>query len=276
MGRPTGRDDPQVRKPVLRGRPVLGANDAEGAFDALFPLYAVGVRPSCCFPIAMTTKPRAAISWSGGKDSCAAFHRVREHYDVVSMITMFDEDATRSRSHGLRPEVVAAQADRLGIGQVVGRCTWNTYNEAFARALDGIAASGLTHVVFGDIMFDEHRRWAEGMCAGSGLTAVEPLWGESTDALFDEWVASGAEAIIVTARAEFLDSAWLGRPLAASMGPEFARLGVDKCGERGEYHTVVTRTPLFSHPLSLRPAGTVHRSGCWALDVQIADASSNG
>ena len=218
-------------------------------------------------------KPRAAISWSGGKDSCAALHRVHQQFDVGSMVTMFDEDAARSRSHGLRPEVVAAQADRLGVAQVVGRCTWNTYNEAFTRVLDGIAAAGITHVVFGDIMFDEHRRWAERVCEGSGLTAVEPLWGESTDVLFDEWVASGAEALIVTARAEFLDSAWLGRRLAASMGPEFVRLGVDKCGERGEYHTVVTQTPLFSRPLSLRRAATVHQSGCWALDVQVADAA---
>src|SRR5262245_19834859 len=29
MGRPTCRDDPRVRKPVLRGRPVLGAKDAD-------------------------------------------------------------------------------------------------------------------------------------------------------------------------------------------------------------------------------------------------------
>ena len=24
------------------------------------------------------TRPRAAISWSGGKDSCAAYHRARD------------------------------------------------------------------------------------------------------------------------------------------------------------------------------------------------------
>jgi diphthamide synthase (EF-2-diphthine--ammonia ligase) len=69
-------------------------------------------------------KPRAAVSWSGGKDSCAALHRVHGDFDVVSMITMFDNDAERSRSHGLRPEVVAAQADRLRVKQIVGRCTW--------------------------------------------------------------------------------------------------------------------------------------------------------
>ena len=53
-------------------------------------------------------RPLAAISWSGGKDSCAALQRTREAFDVVAMLTMFDEERLRSRSHGLRPEVLAA------------------------------------------------------------------------------------------------------------------------------------------------------------------------
>jgi uncharacterized protein (TIGR00290 family) len=214
-------------------------------------------------------RPRAAISWSGGKDSCAALHRVHTQFDVVSMVTMFDEAALRSRSHGLRPEVVAAQARRLGLAQFVGRCTWDTYDTEFQRVLNEVAATGVTHVVFGDIMFDEHRRWAERMCEASGLTAVEPLWGESTDTLFSEWIASGADAWIVTVRAAFLDATWLGRSLAWDMGAEFARLGVDKCGELGEYHTVVTNTPLFSAPLALERGEIVQHGGCWALDLLV-------
>jgi uncharacterized protein (TIGR00290 family) len=212
-------------------------------------------------------RPRAAISWSGGKDSCAALSRARQSFDVVTMITMFDEQAARSRSHGLRPEVLDAQAARLGIGRLVERCTWQTYDACFSHALATVAAGGATHVIFGDILFEEHRRWAERLCAPHGLTAVEPLWGCSTTTLFEEWIASGSEALIVTARAEFLDATWLGRPLTRDLLPEFVRLGVDPCGEKGEYHTVVTNTPLFSAPLRLRREGHVQRSGCWALDV---------
>jgi len=214
-------------------------------------------------------RPRAAISWSGGKDSCAALHRAWPTLDIVSMITMFDEDAARSRSHGLRPEVVAAQAARLGLRQVVGRCTWPTYNSAFGAALEELVAEGVTHIVFGDILFPEHRQWAEDMCKPRGLVAVEPLFGSSTRDLFVEWVTSNAEAVIVTTRAEALDATWLGRTLAMDMLPEFERLGVDPCGERGEYHTVVTRSPLFREPLALALGDRVSRSGCWALDVSV-------
>ena len=216
-------------------------------------------------------RPRAAISWSGGKDSCAALHRTHADYDVVAMVTMCDESAERSRSHGLRPEVLDAQAVRLGLRRVSRGCTWPTYNLAFSDALAELARDGMTHVIFGDILFDEHRRWAEQMCEPLGLVAVEPLFGSSTTTLFEEWTGSGSEAVIVTARAQFLDDTWLGRPLRREMLDELVKLGVDPCGERGEYHTVVTNSPLFSRPLVLEYGSRVERSGCWALDCQVSD-----
>jgi uncharacterized protein (TIGR00290 family) len=217
----------------------------------------------------VSPKPRAAISWSGGKDSCAALHRTRADYDVACMITMFDEPAQRSRSHGLRPEILAAQADRLGLRRFIGRCSWQSYDAAFADALQQVKAKAVTHVIFGDILFEEHRRWAERMCEAAGLTAVEPLFGASTMTLFEEWTASGADALIVTARAEFLDETWLGRPLRRDMLEAFTRLGVDPCGERGEYHTVVTNSPLFGWPVVVEAGERVQRSGCWALDLIV-------
>ncbi len=183
---------------------------------------------------------------------------------------MFDEEAERSRSHGLRPEMLAAQAERLGLRRITGRCTWQTYDAAFADALQQAKADAVTHVIFGDIMFDEHRQWAERMCDAAGLTAVEPLFGSSTVTLFEEWTASGADALIVTARAALLDDSWLGRPLRREMLDAFAQLGVDPCGERGEYHTVVTNTPLFSRPLVVEAGERVQRSGCWALDLVVS------
>lgn len=182
---------------------------------------------------------------------------------------MFDQSAARSRSHGLRPEILAAQAGRLGLRRVTGRCTWQTYDAAFSDALRDVKADSVTHVIFGDILFDEHRAWADHQCAVHGLVAVEPLFGSSTLALFDEWTASSAEAIIVTARADCLDESWLGRRLRREMLDEFTRLGVDPCGERGEYHTAVTHSPLFSSPVDVTANGHVQRSGCWALDLTL-------
>ena len=214
-------------------------------------------------------RPRAAISWSGGKDSCAAYHRARTDFDFVAALTMFNEDGTRSRSHGLRPEILAAQTERLGLRSITQRCEWATYDEAFDHALAEAAALGVTHVVFGDILFDEHKQWAERLSSGRRLRAVEPLWKQSTTDLYRSFLALDARARIVTVRLSELDEAYLGRDLAEDLLPELLTRGVDPCGERGEYHTVVTSCPAFSRPLRVRACGRATNSGCVAEDLVL-------
>ena len=221
-----------------------------------------------------TLRPRAAVSWSGGKDSFAALAAARDTLDIVALLTMFDETGTRSRSHGLRPALVQAQASRLGLRAVTACCSWATYNDAFEDALRTLAGDGITHVVFGDLVFPEHREWAERRCAGTGLTAVEPLFGCPTGELFDAFVASGATALLVTVREPWLDRTWLGRPLSASMKDVFVERGIDPCGERGEYHTAVIDSPLFSRPIAVHAGECVQRGECVALDL-IPDAAGN-
>jgi uncharacterized protein (TIGR00290 family) len=215
------------------------------------------------------SRPRAAISWSGGKDSCAAYHRARDLFDIRAAITMFNEDGTRSRSHGLRPEVIDAQLGRLNVEPLSERCSWDTYDRAFAHALERAAAAGVTHVIFGDILFDEHREWAERLSSSCGMTAVEPLWKQSTLELYREFVASGSRARIVTVRTGRLDESYLGRDLVEELLQEFLVRSVDPCGERGEYHTVVTACPAFSEPIRLRAVGRATNSGCVAEDLVL-------
>ena len=210
---------------------------------------------------------RAAISWSGGKDSLAALSAVRHDLDVAAALTMFDEAGARSRSHGLRPELIAAQASRLGLRAVSACCSWSTYDESFSAALRALARDGITHVVFGDLVFPEHRAWAEARCGEAGVTAVEPLFGRPTADLFDEFVASRATALMVTIREPWLDETWLGRALGAEMKMTFAERGIDPCGERGEYHTAVVGAPAFSQPIRVRAGERVRRGECVALDL---------
>jgi uncharacterized protein (TIGR00290 family) len=219
-------------------------------------------------------RPRAAVSWSGGKDSLAAVAAVSSDLELVCALTMFDETGQRSRSHGLRPELIEAQACRLGLRTVAARCSWGTYNDAFTAAVRALARDGITHVVFGDLVYPEHRDWAEARCAEAGVTAVEPLFGIPTTTLFDAFVASGATALMVTVREPWLDETWLGRPLAAGMRDAFSARGIDPCGERGEYHTAVVDSPLFSRPVTVTHGERVRRGECVALDL-IPDAAGH-
>jgi hypothetical protein len=121
-------------------------------------------------------RPQAAISWSGGKDCCLAMLRAWDTVDFVAMVTMFTEDGERTRSHGLRPEIVAAQGRRLGLEPFSARCSWPTYTEQYTALLGRLAGQGVSHVVFGDIIGATHREWNERVCGAHGLAPVMPLW----------------------------------------------------------------------------------------------------
>jgi uncharacterized protein (TIGR00290 family) len=211
--------------------------------------------------------PRAAISWSGGKDSYLALHRSYTQFDIVAMVTMFDEHGARSRSHGLRPDVVEAQAERLGLSLFAGRGSWANYEAGYRDALSRARALDITHVIFGDIMYASNRAFPERVCATEGLTCVEPIFGVPTIDLYKEFIRTGADARMVTVRDGLLDASWLGRRLTLDLLPELATRGIDPCGELGEYHTVVVDAPLFSRPITLDLGKRVLVSDCWAIDV---------
>ena len=215
----------------------------------------------------MSGRPRAAVSWSGGKDSCAAFERSREAFDIVAALTMVDLDGTRSRSHGIRTELLLAQSAALGLRHVMRPCDWSTYELEFENGLRELKADGVTHVVYGDLMYPEHRAWAERLSENAGLVAVEPRFGMPTLELARSFVRSGARAPMVAVNASKLDAARLGTELSDDAIDRLVALGVDPCGENGEYHTFVTDSPSFAHPVAVRAGETVQVRGYWAVDL---------
>jgi len=216
-------------------------------------------------------KPRAVVSWSGGKDCCLALHRVKEQFDIVGLITMMTEGGHRSRSHGLRPELLQKQAQLLGLPYFTEAAAWADYDAAFGRLLLRMSALGVTHAIFGDIYPDANRVWAEKISAGQGLTAVEPLWAEPTDRLVDEFFSTQSIALITTVRDSYLDDTYLGRPLTRELVRTFTQKGIDPCGERGEFHTFVTHYEGFQSSIPVK-TGSIHREGgCSAIDLELAD-----
>jgi uncharacterized protein (TIGR00290 family) len=196
--------------------------------------------------------------------------RAADAYDIAALVTMFGEDGSRSRSHGLTPAVIEAQADRLGLPVYMERCAWPTYTDRYVELLSQLRQHDITHVIFGDIMGDEHRAWNEQVCARHQLIPVMPLWGEPTPTLAREFIARGGEARFVTVRPPLLDESWLGAEFDAAALVGLQSRGVDPCGEFGEYHTVVTNCPAFSSPLTLVPGQQVLSNGCFAIDFTVA------
>jgi len=218
--------------------------------------------------------PRAAVSWSGGKDACLALHTVREAFTLVSAVTMMDETGERNRSHGLRADVLRAQVESLGLAWVTRPCTWDSYEDQFVDALRETARDGVTHLICGDLLYPEHRAWVERVCAAAGLTAVEPLFGTPTREVLAACLDAGIVARIIAVDSTKLGPEWLFHELSADAALAFERLGVDPCGEHGEYHTVVTHCPAFTAAVPLLAGEQVQRRGYWAIDAHLAEAGA--
>jgi diphthine-ammonia ligase len=214
-------------------------------------------------------KYRAAVSWSGGKDGCLALHRVKDQFEVRALVTMLTEDGARTRSHGLRPAVIERHAASLKAETIFGHASWTGYEEEFIRVLRVAKEKGASHSIFGDVFPDPHRKWVERVCREAGVEAVLPLWANSTRELAHEFVAAGGVAQIVTARASVLDVSWLGRVLNAETLTELEAMGVDPCGENGEFHTLVTAMPGLIAPMATREAARLSHGGCWLLDLEL-------
>lgn len=212
-------------------------------------------------------------SWSGGKDSCLALYKaISMGYKPKFLLTTCLESGLRSRSHGLAIEVLQAQAKSIGLPLVYCNTSWSDYRinfiNSFLNAKKSISV--VTTGVFGDIDIEEHRKWTHEVCTEIGCEALLPLWQCDRKKLLKEFFDLGFKAKIVAVNARQLDVSYLGRVIDEAVISELESLGVDSCGENGEFHTVVTDAPLFSRQIEIIKKGNPQlRNGYWYQDFKL-------
>ena len=209
-------------------------------------------------------------SWSGGKDSCLALYRAdKQGIEIPYLFTMIEEGGERSRSHGLRLELLRAQAEALGKTWEFRKATWGDYETEFLGYLREKHAQSIRVGIFGDIDLDAHRGWVERVCQMEKLEAMLPLWQESRGDLIREFIRAGFVARIVTIDTKRVPERYLGKKFTEELIAEFEAMGVDACGENGEFHTVVLDGPNFLHPIEVEDGETIAIDSYRQLDLII-------
>jgi uncharacterized protein (TIGR00290 family) len=195
------------------------------------------------------TRP-TLVSWSGGKDSCLAMWRARQSGMMIRrLITAMDESGASSRSHGIPPQLLQAQADALGAELHFYQTSWKTYEEKFIAMLRAARTDGITHAVFGDIDLLPHREWEEKVCAQAEIVPCLPLWDEQRRKLVDEFLSLGFKAVVVCVNGDYLGEEFCGREFDQAFLADLPA-SVDACGENGEFHTFVYDGPAFAKPVA--------------------------
>jgi len=192
-------------------------------------------------------------SWSGGKDSCFAFYKaVQLGYKPIVLLNVMNEHGDRSRSHGITKAILEAQAQALNLPICFFSSTWTDYEKKYIKTLKDLVVSyPITHAVFGDIDIESHKQWEEKVSTAANLTAVLPLWQGQRRQLVLDMINMGIEAIIVSCNMD-LGPSFLGRTIDEAIIEEFEALGVDACGENGEFHTLVVNAPFFNKKVNVK------------------------
>ncbi len=222
--------------------------------------------------MAASMKQRVLLSWSSGKDSAWALHRLRQRPDVelVALLTTFNHAMDRVAMHAVRRTLVRTQAERAGLPLWEVELPWPCSNEQYearmAEACQRALDAGVEQVAFGDLYLRDVREYRERQLAGTGLEPIFPLWDLPTRALAEEMIDAG-----VKARLTCVDPRKLGREFA---GCEFDRalleklpVEIDPCGENGEFHSFVYASPAFSAPIDITAGEIVERDGFVFADV---------
>ena len=188
-------------------------------------------------------------SFSGGKDSVLALHKAMKVGEAVGLIIMLEEGGNRSRSHGLSPELIRAQAKSLGLPVYAAAASWTDYEKVFMNLLEKAKSQGAEVLVTGDLDMPAHGCWHEKVAKNAGLKLGMPLWEMGHREAVEEFINLGFVTIIVTVNLALgMVEDDLGRTLTHEYVKELEARGIDPCGEGGEFHTTVLDGPIFKHP----------------------------
>lgn len=187
-------------------------------------------------------------------------------WQPVGLLTTVTRQFDRVAMHGIRRDVLHAQASALGLPLLECMLDWPSANDAYEAATAtalreaGKRWPGLHHCALGDLFLEDVRAYREAQLARAGWDGVYPLWGSNTHALARQFVADGHRAVLTCVDTTQLDARFGGRDFDDTL-LDALPAAVDPCGERGEFHSLSFAGPMFAQPLQLRRGESLLRDG---------------
>jgi uncharacterized protein (TIGR00290 family) len=217
-------------------------------------------------------KETILMSWSGGKDSALSLYELQRAggYTVAALLTTITEVYDRISMHGVRRVLLERQAESLGLPLhpifIPPGGVNLEYESKMEQALRMHQQNGVQRVAFGDIFLEDLRKYREANLARIGMAGLFPIWKRDTRELVRSFLAFGFRAIVVCVDPRYLGAGFAGKMI----DEEFLRelpVGVDPCGENGEFHSFVFDGPIFQVPVKFSVGEVVLRDSFHFCDL---------
>jgi uncharacterized protein (TIGR00290 family) len=205
------------------------------------------------------------FNWSTGKDSALGLYKLQQdpQCHVTGLLTSVNSHFDRVSMHGVRRELLAAQAKAIGLPlhclEIPESPSMEVYEGIMRQNLEALKLDGMTHAAFGDIFLQDLRDYREQKLKEMSIEGLFPLWQKDTKALMAEFLGLGFKSVITCVNLNYLDESFVGRVIDAQFVADLPS-GVDVCGEYGEYHSFCFDGPIFEHPIAFALGEKVHKT----------------
>ncbi len=197
---------------------------------------------------------RAAVLWSGGKDSYLALWYGKKEYNVLLLVTFVPKNPS-FKAHPLKLLELQAASLRIPLIQLQ---IDEPFQSGYVQAIKKLKADfDIDVLITGDIApVDQMVNWIDECAREASVYVYKPLWQKDRSILLDTLIGLNATVIFSMVRVPYFDAQWVGRRITKELVTELEAIrkqnGLDLCGENGEYHTLVLNGPHFAYPLELR------------------------
>ncbi len=208
-------------------------------------------------------KPKALFCWSGGKDSSFALYKVLQEnqFEVTALFTTINENFRRVSMHGIKEELIEIQAESIGL-PLLKMYVKEGSNEEYEKNMESFLLEqkkqGIEYVIFGDIFLEDLRAYRDANLAKVGMKGLYPLWKQNTIQLAHEFIELGFKTRLCCINDAYLTDKEAGILFDLSFLSNLP-IGVDPCGENGEFHTFCYEGPIFKKPLKVRVGEKVYK-----------------
>jgi len=217
---------------------------------------------------------KAAVLFSGGKDSTYAFYKERSNYEVVCLISLFPKTSESYMFHYPNIKLVKYQAEALQLPILIQKT--EAKKEEELKDLEIILKKAIKKykiqaLISGALASNYQKSRIEDLCRRLNLKSISPLWHINPEKYLKELIKNRFEVIITGVSADGLDESFLGRKIDDKLIEDLKKINIHLGGEGGEYDTFVLDCPLFKKRLNVKKQKKIMENKYTGrLDIRIS------
>lgn len=221
------------------------------------------------------------LSWSSGKDSAYVLYILNKNYknlNINKLLCTINGKYDRISLHAIRTELLLEQSKQLNIQLykciIPDLCSHDDYNQIMNNCIKQQQSEQNKYIIFGDIYLENVKKYRVEKMQDTNIKCIFPIFENNISKqkirkLAESIINVGIKAIIVCIDLKKLDKKFIGRIYDLKLIDELELLGIDVCGENGEFHTFVYEHPMFQEDIKIKKGNIkVDENFCF-IDIML-------